>query len=77
MKAQVIYDFANEGGCSGNDMHNFFRQIFNGEPSPSGYKVVPTKEGKQFMKNSLDVQAHNSPSLIEWCQDMAKKYNIQ
>jgi hypothetical protein len=77
MKAQTLYDFVNDGGASGNDLHDYFRSCFNGEPSPSGYETLPDEMGaKDFMAVNLYGQAHNSPSLISWCREMAEKYGV-
>ncbi len=74
MKAQKIYDFVNDGGCSGVDAHEFFDDVL-GEMSPSGHAEIPDSAGKALMSNSLYAQAHNSPSLKDWCSQMAKKFN--
>jgi hypothetical protein len=77
MKAQTIYDFANDGGCNGTDMHDFFRDYF-GRPSPSGNEILPSSSGaKTFMANCLYAQAYNSPSLIDQFKSMAKKYKVK
>ncbi len=37
MEAQVLYDVREETACiSGTDLHNVFRLLFDGEPSPRG-----------------------------------------
>lgn len=75
MKAQVLYSAQNDGVISGSDMQEFFLQT-KGEYSISGNCDISKKGAVSLMKNSLDTQERNSPSMAGWCGEMRKKYKL-
>lgn len=41
LRAQALYDLRSVTGfCSGTDLHELFRAVCTGEPSPSGHELV-------------------------------------
>lgn len=75
MKAQILYNAQNDGVISGSDMQEFFLEVA-GEYSISGHAEIPTAAAKDLMRNSLDCQERNSPSMAEWCAKMRIRYKL-
>lgn len=75
MKAQILYDLREDFEfCSGQELHEFFREVCKGEPSPSGKTVLPFRSGETFVLDSLKAMAENSPSLIQHIDECWKAF---
>jgi hypothetical protein len=56
-------------------MQEFFLQT-KGEYSISGKEDVPDKAAKNLLRDSLDCQVRNSPSMKDFAVKMKKKYKL-
>lgn len=64
IEAQVIYDLREEFEfCSGTELHFFFRQACDGEPSPSGQELIYRTLVIQFVAQCCDEIRSRSPSI--------------
>jgi len=62
VKAQLIYDLRElTGFMSGNDLHEFFREVLNEEPSPSGYQDIPLEKLVGSKLGQVAIREMNSP----------------
>lgn len=73
-----MYDLRERYGfCSGNDLHDFFREKFAGEPSPKGDQELNAKDAYKFVYGyALALKANNGGEWGEFDDLVSELKNV-